>query len=112
MSDGAYLELTAVFSEHARFHHVPAYVEVVRRAHKFGLAGASVFRGIEGFGHAHRVHESHALQLNAHTSVLVVIVDRAMRIREFLPQLQEICGDQAVITTRAVEVLATTIGRR
>lgn len=112
MNDGVQLELSVVIGEHARFHHVPAYVELVRRAHKHGLAGASVFRGIEGFGHAHQVHEAHALELRTHTPVMVVIVDSESRIRPFLPYLQEVCGSDAVVTLRAVEVLSPAIGRR
>lgn len=104
-------ELSVVVSEHARVHHVPAYVELVRRAHKHGLAGASAFRGIEGFGHAHRLHEPHAFNLSMHTPVMVVIVDTETRIREFLPYVQAICGHEAVITLRAVEVLPA-VGQR
>ncbi|MGH8891224.1 MAG: DUF190 domain-containing protein [Acidothermaceae bacterium] len=112
MSVGAHLELSVVVSEHAHFHHVPVYVELVRRAHKQGVAGASVFRGIEGFGHSHRVHEAHAFELKAHTPVMVVIVDTETRIREFLPYVQEVSGGDTIITLRPVEVLSAAVGRR
>jgi len=106
MSHRPHLELRVVVSEHARVRHVPLYVEVVRRAHKHGLAGASVFRGVEGYGHGRRVHEAHAFELETHIPVMVVIIDTELRIREFLPYLQEIAGDDTVVTLREVEVLS------
>jgi len=112
MTYGPHIELNVIVSEHARFHHSPLYAEIVRRAHKRGLAGASVFRGIEGFGHSQRVHEAHVIELAAHTPVMLVIVDAESRIREFLPELRQLVGDDVVVTLRTVELLAPAIGRR
>lgn len=44
------LRLTILIGESDLWHHKPVYAEIVHRAHAAGLAGASVFRGIEGFG--------------------------------------------------------------
>jgi hypothetical protein len=46
--EGAALRLTVYVGEDDRWHHRPVYTEIVHRAHAAGLAGASVFRGIEG----------------------------------------------------------------
>ena len=47
---GTALRLTVLVGENDTWHHRPLYSEIVHRAHAAGLAGASVFRGIEGFG--------------------------------------------------------------
>jgi uncharacterized protein len=109
---GPHLELTVLVSDAARLHHLPLYSEIVHRAHKRGLAGASVFRGVEGFGHTHRIHEPRIFDFASHTPVVVVIVDTEARVREFLPELHEMVGDVGVVTIHPVEMLAPAIGRR
>ncbi|BAC69031.1 hypothetical protein AQJ43_09940 [Streptomyces avermitilis] len=47
---GGALRVTVLIGESDTWHHKPLYTEIVHRAHAAGLAGASVFRGIEGFG--------------------------------------------------------------
>lgn len=47
---GSALRVTVYIGENDTWHHKPLYTEIVHRAHAAGLAGASVFRGIEGFG--------------------------------------------------------------
>jgi uncharacterized protein len=76
--------------------HHPLYTEIVHRAHTAGLGGASVFRGIEGFGVSSRVHSTRILSLAEDLPVLVVIVDTARHIQEFLPVLEEAVVDGLV----------------
>ena len=112
MSYGPHLEMTVLVGEHAHFHRKPLYSEIVHRAHKKGLAGASVFRGIEGFGHSHHVHEARVFDFGAHMPVIIVIVDTDTRVRDFLPEVQELVGDAGLITIRPVELLAPAVGPR
>jgi uncharacterized protein len=69
---GAALRLTIFVGDCDQWHHKPLYTEIVHRAHQAGLAGASVIRGIEGYG-------------------------ASSRIRAFLPQLDELITDGLVI---------------
>jgi uncharacterized protein len=112
MTYGPHLELTVLSSEGARFHHAPLYSEIVHRAHKQGLAGASVFRGIEGFGHKQQLHESRVFELATHLPVIIVIVDTEARIRAFLPELHDLVGENGVVSLRQVEMVAPAVGRR
>ncbi|MCA2226158.1 DUF190 domain-containing protein [Nonomuraea aurantiaca] len=101
---GAALRLTVYVGDTDTWQHKPLYHEIVHRAHAAGLAGASVFRGIEGYGASNHVHTSRILSLSGDLPVSVVIVDAAERIRAFLPQLDELISEGLVILDE-VEVI-------
>jgi PII-like signaling protein len=95
--EGAALRLTVFVGEDDRHRHKPLYTEIVHRAHTAGLAGASVFRGIEGYGASSRIHTTRLLSLSEDLPVAIVIVDAAERVRAFLPQLDELVTEGLVI---------------
>ncbi|MEU1594939.1 DUF190 domain-containing protein [Streptomyces sp. NPDC005708] len=106
---GRALRLTVFIGEHDRWHHKPLYAEIVHRAHAAGLAGASVFRGIEGFGASSLIHTSRLLSLSEDLPVAVVLVDTEERIRAFLSQLDELVTE-GLVTLDPCEVI-TYVGR-
>ncbi|MEU6366791.1 DUF190 domain-containing protein [Streptomyces sp. NPDC046931] len=101
---GRALRLTVFIGEHDRWHHKPLYTEIVHRAHAAGLAGASVFRGIEGFGASSLIHTSRLLSLSEDLPVAVVVVDTEERVRAFLPQLDELVTE-GLVTLDDCEVM-------
>ncbi|MFJ8383890.1 DUF190 domain-containing protein [Streptomyces sp. NPDC094438] len=94
---GRALRVTIFIGETDLWHHKPVYTEIVHRAHKAGLAGASVFRGIEGFGASSLIHTQRLLSLSEDLPVAIVMVDDEERIRGFLPQLDELVPEGLVI---------------
>ena len=101
---GRALRVTVHIGENDTWHHNPLYSEIVHRAHAAGLAGASVFRGIEGFGASSLIHTSRLLSLSEDLPVAVVIVDSETRVREFLPQLDELVTE-GLVTLDECEVI-------
>ena len=95
--EGSALRLTVFVGEDDQWHHKPLYTEIVHRAHRDGLAGASVMRGIEGYGASSRIHTSRLLSLSEDLPVAIIIVDAEERIRAFLPQLDELVSEGLVI---------------
>jgi PII-like signaling protein len=89
--------LTVIVGDTDHIRHRPVYTEIVHRAHRLGLAGASVFRGIEGFGASRHVHTTHILSLSEDLPVAVVIVDTAERIEAFLPELEELVSEGLIM---------------
>lgn len=87
---GRALRLSVFVREDDHWHHKPVYAEIVHRAYKAGLAGASVLRGIEGYGVTKRIHTPHLFRLTEDVPVLVIIVDTDERIQNFLPQVEEL----------------------
>lgn len=101
---GRALRLTVFVDADDTWHHKPLYHEIVHRAHKAGLAGATVLRGIEGFGAGSLIHTARILSLAEDLPAVILIVDSAERIREFLPQVEELI-DEGMIILDEVDVI-------
>ncbi|MGK5639600.1 DUF190 domain-containing protein [Streptomyces sp. URMC 126] len=103
---GPALRLTVYLGESDTAHGRPLFSELVHRAHRAGLAGAGVFRGIEGYGASSRVHTTRLLSLSEDLPVAVVIVDVPERVRAFLPVVDELLDGHpgGLVTLDEVEV--------
>ncbi|MFI9200272.1 DUF190 domain-containing protein [Streptomyces sp. NPDC053048] len=100
------MRLTAYVGESDSASGRPLYSEIVHRAHAAGLAGASVFRGVEGYGASSLIHTSRLLSLSEDLPVAVVIVDVPERVRAFLPVLDELVGEgSGPVTLDEVDVV-------
>ncbi|WP_240796420.1 DUF190 domain-containing protein [Streptomyces sp. RFCAC02] len=102
---GAALRLTVLLGQDDTAHHHPLHTEVVRRAHAAGLAGASVFQGVEGYGRTSVVHTARMLSMSEALPVMVVLVDTADRIRAFIPDLTGLLDGRGLATVEPVEVV-------
>ncbi len=104
MLHGKATRLTVLIKEDERWHHRPLYTEIVHRAHQAGLAGASVFRGIEGYGASSVLHTTRLLELSSDLPIVIEIVDREDRIDAIVPVLDEMVGD-GLMTVERVHVV-------
>jgi uncharacterized protein len=108
-TEGPAERLTIFVGESDQHHHKPLYSEIVHRAHAAGLAGATVLRGIEGYGASNHVHTTRILSLSEDLPVVIVIVDSPEHIDAFLPELDELITDGLVVREH-VDVV-TYVGR-
>jgi PII-like signaling protein len=92
------------------WHHKPLYAEIVHRAHKAGMAGATVLRGLEGFGASSRIHTSHPFRLSEDLPLLIVIVDSGQRVDDFLPRLDDL-DISGLVFRDEVDVIRYSAGR-
>lgn len=101
--------LRVFIGESDRSGHHPLYEVIVRTAKERGLAGATVLRGVEGFGaNSRTIHTAKILRLSEDLPVIIEIVDTEAGIRAFLPVLDELIarsGGGAMVTLEQVEVL-------
>ncbi len=99
-------ELLRVFIGEADKHHGrPLYEVIVEEARRHGLAGATVLRGLLGFGASSRIHTAKILRLSEDLPMVVELVDRPDRIAQFLPKLDELITE-GLITLERVRVIA------
>jgi len=97
--------LRIYFGESDRWEGKPLYEAIVLKARELGLAGATVLRGLEGFGASSRIHTARLLRLSDDLPLIVEIVDRAERIDALLPHLDAMVGG-GLVTLENVEVIA------
>ena len=101
-------KLVRIFiGESDRWHGVPLYEAIVRKVREMGLAGATVIRGVEGFGANSLIHTAKILRLSEDLPVLIEIVDKEERIANVLPVLDEMIGE-GLITMERVEIIKYT----
>jgi len=104
-------QLLRIFiGESDRWHGTPLYEAIVLKARESGLAGATVLRGMMGYGAKSRIHTSKVLRLSEDLPIVVELVDRSDRIAAFLPRLDEMVVD-GLVTLERVQVITYRAGK-
>src|ERR1700694_3856785 len=96
--------------ESDRCGHQPCFTAIVEAARTAGLNGASVFRGIEGFGGHSVLHAARIFDLSTDLPVLIEIVDTEEKIRAFLPAVDGMVRE-GLVTLETVEIIAYRAGK-
>jgi uncharacterized protein len=94
------------FGEDDRWHGKPLYDAIVEEARRQDLAGATVYKGIEGYGASTRIHRKH-LMTSSDLPIMVCIVDQPEKIEAFLPILERMVYE-GLIAMSDVEVIRYT----
>jgi PII-like signaling protein len=97
--------LRLFIGESDTWHGKPLYQAIVERVRKEGLAGATVLRGIEGFGADSRIHTSRILRLSEDLPVVIEIVDTPEQIERVVPILDEMVGE-GMLTLERVQIVS------
>lgn len=102
--------LRVFIGEDDKHEGLPLYEWIVRQAREQGLAGATVLRGLEGFGAHSRLHTAKILRLSTDLPIVVEIVDTEAKIEQFLP-LIDTAIREGLATIEKVEVHFYRSGR-
>jgi len=98
-------QLLRIFiGESDRWAGRPLYEAIVEEARGQGLAGATVFRGFEGYGARSRVHTTRILRLSEDLPVVIEIVDTEEKIQAFLPRLDAMVKEGLVTVEKATVI--------
>ena len=90
------------FSEHDKYQGKPLYEVVVQKCRDLSVAGATVFRGLEGYGESAEIHRHHLLVHDQ--PIVVMIIDSEESIGRLLPVLEKLM-DTGLIAISDVEVV-------
>jgi len=100
--DGSLLRI--FIGESDRYGHHPLYEAIVLKARERGLAGATVLRGVMGFGKHSILHTAKILRLSEDLPMIIEIVDSSEKVEDFLPVLNEMVKD-GLVTLEPIRVL-------
>ena len=103
--------LRVFIGESDKHEGVPLYQWIVLKARENGLAGATVLRGVEGYGAKSRLHTARILRLSMDLPIVVEIVDSRERIESFLRVIDSAIKD-GLVTLERVQVRVYRAGRR
>ena len=90
--------------ESDRHGHHPLYESIVLQAREHGMAGATVLRGVMGFGKHSVLHTAKILRLSEDLPMVIEIVDSREKVEDFLPQLDAMITD-GLVTLEPIKVL-------
>ncbi len=90
------------FTERDRYRGKPLHEAVVEKCRELKIAGATVFRGLEGYGGAAEIHRSHLVRRDL--PIVIQIVDSAENVQRLLPVVEEMM-EEGLIAVSDVEVL-------
>jgi len=91
------------FGEDDKWHDKPLYEAIVMKCRELDIAGATVFRGIEGYGASTLIHKQHLLW-SSDRPIMVSVVDTEEKIKTLIPALDEMV-DEGMIAMSEVEVI-------
>ena len=93
--------LRIFIGESDRWEHKPLYEAIVLKAREMHLAGATVIKGVMGYGASSRLHTAKVLRLSEDLPVLVEIVDSREKLERLLPFLEQTVTHGLVTLERA-----------
>lgn len=96
-------------------NHIPVYEKIVLEAREAGLAGATVTKGVMGFGASSRIHTSKVLRLSEDLPLVIEIVDEQKKIEEFIPALNKLfeeANSGGMITIEKTSIIKYTVSNK
>jgi uncharacterized protein len=103
--------LRIFLGESDRWHHKPLYEEIVQTARKMGMAGATVIRGIEGFGAHSHLHTTRILRLSEDLPLVIEVVDTAENVDRLIEVVDPMI-EEGLMTVERVHVLKYRANRQ
>jgi PII-like signaling protein len=103
LTTGKAVKVTLYLSDGAKHHGMPVYTSILDYLFHNGIAGATVIKGVAGFGAAHRMHSAHILEISDYLPIKIEVIDTREKIDAILPELEKRAG------SGLIEIEETTI---
>jgi len=92
LTSGKAVKVTLYLSDGAKHHGVPVYNSILDFLFHSGIAGATVVKGIAGFGHGHRMHSAHILEISDHLPIKIEFIESREKVDDILTELEMRAG--------------------
>ena len=103
LTTGKAVKVTLYLSDGARHHGIPVYSSILDYLFHSGIAGATVVKGVAGFGAKHRLHSAHILEISDHLPIKIEFIETREKVELVLPELEKRTG------SGLIEIQETTI---
>jgi uncharacterized protein len=103
LTSGKAVKVTLFLSDGAKHHGVPVYSSILDFLFHSGIAGATVIKGVAGFGAKHRLHSAHILEISDHLPIKIEFIETRETVDAILPELEKRAG------SGLIELQETTI---
>ncbi len=103
LTTGKAVKVTLYLSDGAKHHGVPVYSSILDFLFHSGIAGATVVKGVAGFGAKHRLHSAPSLEISDHLPIMVEFIETREKVDQVLPELEKRTG------SGLIEIQETTI---
>ena len=104
LTNGKAVKVTLYLSEGVKHHGIPVYTSILDFLFHSGVAGATVTKGVAGFGAKHRMHSAHLLDISDHLPIKVEFIETREKVDAILPELQKRTGS-GLIELQETEIL-------
>jgi len=95
------------FTESDKWHGEPLYKAIVTKCMELGLSGATVYRGVEGFGASARIYHARSLSISKNAPVMVTVIDTEEQIQKLIPHLDQMI-EGGLVASSSVEAIRYT----
>jgi len=102
---GPAVKVTIYLSEGSTHHGVPIYTSILDFLFYRGVSGATVLKGIAGFGADHRMHSIGSVEISDHLPIRIEFIESREKVDELLGKLEDMAG------TGLIEMQETTIAK-
>lgn len=103
--------LLRIFVDEAdRWHGQPLYTAIVEALRKADFAGATVLKGIEGYGSRKTLHSARVFDFSTNLPIVIEVIEEEAKIDAFLPTLQAMIGE-GLLTLENVRLVRITKGK-
>ena len=103
LTSGPAIKVSIYLSDGARHHGIPVYTSLLDFLFKSGVYGATVLKGVAGFGSTHRIHSAHILEISDNLPIKIEFIETREKVEALLPELEQRIG------SGLIEMQETTI---
>jgi PII-like signaling protein len=92
LQSGNAVKVSIYLSDGAKHHGIPVYTSLLDFIFHNGIYGATVLKGVAGFGSTHRIHSAHILEISDHLPIKIEFIETREKVDEILPELEKRTG--------------------